>query len=396
MAFVWGGVSLSVAFGWLWWTGSYATFLTMPGKIFPLAVVTLLMGMFSSCWLTQRRPGWPAIREPVHLARGLICLTLGLTVAWIIPTRAGLIEIVLLLPLFCIDLIPTDRSTFPAQGGRVDDLLERSAGDPAAWLPPLLSCGSSPWWWVVYLVRRRFLFPTALATCLTIVTGAIWSSVPTPFAAHLVGMHQGQTLIWLVAGQLSALVLGAYLFSKSRNCVGLPDRLIPPTWQKRCWLLARISLLLIAGSLMLLGLPLLQASWWLASSLGLYTITGATWGLLLSRLRPSIRTEQYALRHLYLGTGQAESLGRLVYEQTLETQAFLALNTWEGIVTAVLIPLCGMLIDHRTFDTMLVIGGLTLFCLLTMVVSTHALLTTQQQANHLSVKERKQVYPVVS
>src|SRR3984893_8906049 len=131
----------------------------------------------------------------------------------------------------------------------VDTLVERSGGDPSAWLPLRLELrGSSRWWWLAYLFRRRYIPPTGLSICLAVGAGGIWSSVPTPFAAHLAATHQVWALSLLVAGQLAALALGGYIFGKSSGSVGGPDRLIPQERQQRCWRLARLSLFLMAVS----------------------------------------------------------------------------------------------------------------------------------------------------
>ena len=60
----------------------------------------------------------------------------------------------------------------------------------------------------------------------------------------------------------------------------------------------------------MLGLPFLQASWWLAISLASYTLAAAVWGILLPRLRPSVGTLVFAQRHLLpgLGMGQTDTL----------------------------------------------------------------------------------------
>lgn len=202
-----------------------------------------------------------------------------------------------------------------------------------------------------------------LAFSLAVVAGAIWYSVPTPFAFHLLRTHQVWTLAWLVAGQLVALMVGWYVFGRSRGTLGPPDRLIPQERQRPSWTLARLALFLAAGSLVLLGLPFLQAPWALGLSLALYTLAGFTWNILLARLRPSVSTQAFSLRHLLLGSGGAVRLGQLSYEHALEERATLILASWEGVLLALAAPLLGYLIDQATFDDILVLVGLGL-CLL--------------------------------
>lgn len=364
---VFGAAFLSCALGWLLLVTPWLSSRPVGGPVTPLVgtlalgAAAFLMGVASTCWLSQPRSHWPALGEQVTLARVLICLTLGLALAWILPTWARPAGLALLLPLLCIDLYPAARSPFPTRGGVADALVERSGGDPVNWLPLELDChGSPPWWWITYLARRRYIPPTALALSLAIATGAIWYSVPTPFAANLFRIHQVPTLGWLVAGQLAALAAGGYVFQRCRGAVGAPDRLIPHERQRLCWRLALLSLFAVAASLALLGLPWLQAPWELAFSLALYTLAGAAWSILLARLRPSISAQAYSLRHLALSAGIAPDGGRLSYEMALENRVTLTLATWEGILTAIAAPLCGLLIDHTTFDDTLVLVGLAL------------------------------------
>jgi nitrate/nitrite transporter NarK len=358
-----------------WWLALTPALAARPagdplGLALVLVVVAFLMGVTSTCWLGQRRP-WPAIGEPATVSRGLICLTLGLCIAWTWPAWVGWIGLLLVIPLIALDLYPAARSPLLAHGGLVDALIDRDGGDPATWLPLQLERrGGSRWWWVSYFVRRRYLPPILLSTGLSVMTGAIWYSVPTPFAAHLVRVHQVGTLSWLVAGQLAALALGGYLFGKSRGTVGAPDRLIPQECQQRGWRLARLALFLMAGSLVLLGLPFLQAPWWLALSLACYTLAGGIWHILLARLRPTISTQAYSLRHLLVGAGQAISSGQLSYERALEDRATLILATWEGALVAVAAPLAGLLIDRTTFDDTLVLVGLALFLFFALALLT--------------------------
>ena len=363
---LWGAAFVGTALGW--WIG-IAPWLAahpvtgqgpLPTSVFLLGAVALVMGVTSTCWLLQSRP-WPVIGEAPGLARGLICLTLGLFVAWTWPVRAALLGILLLLPLIGLDLYPADRSPFPMRGGLVDALLERSGGDPATWLPLQLERrGSARWWWLSYLLRRRYIPPTVLAFSLAVVAGAIWYAVPTPFAFHLLRTHQVGTLAWLVAGQLVALMAGWYVFSRSCGTLGPPDRLIPQERQRPSWNLARLALFLAAASLVLLGLPFLQAPWSLGLSLALYTLAGFTWNILLARLRPSVSTQAFSLRHLLLGSGGAVRLGQLSYERALEERATLILASWEGVLLALAAPLLGYLIDQTTFDDILVLVGLGL------------------------------------
>ena len=238
-------------------------------------------------------------------------------------------------------------------------MLERSSGDPAVWLPLRLS-RRRPWWWLTYLRRRRYLLITLLGLCLAVVSGSVWSSVPTPFAAHLAQTRQVATLAWLVAGQLGALAVGRYALGRSRGVVGTLDRLLPATLAQRCWMLAGLSLFGMAAGLVCLGLPFLQAPWWLAAGLALYTLGGFAWTMLLPRLRPSIAALAYSLRHRLLANGTAPNGGQMAYERALEDRAMLSLASWEGILTAAAAPCAGALIERTTVDGTLVLLGLAM------------------------------------
>ena len=184
--------------------------------------------------------------------------------------------------------------------------------------------------------------------------------MPTPFAAGLAGTHELGKLSWLLGGQIIALAIGACCVLVARNVVGFPDRVVPPSWQARTFALALSMLAILAGSLVTLGLPFLQAPWWLAVSLASYTLAGAIWGLLLPRLRPSFT---YASRcatppvawarrgltdplHLAQGRAQEERVTRI-----------FAIT--EGMLIAFFTPVVGVLIDlYGSVDRVLVIIGL--------------------------------------
>ena len=84
--------------------------------------------------------------------------------------------------------------------------------------------------------------------------------MPTPFAAELAGTHELGKLGWLLGGQIVALAIGACCVLAARNVVGFPDRLVPPSWQARAFSLALSMLVVLAGSLVTLGLPFLAGS----------------------------------------------------------------------------------------------------------------------------------------
>jgi hypothetical protein len=189
--------------------------------------------------------------------------------------------------------------------------------------------------------------------------------------------HELDKLGWLLAGQIIALVIGVCWFRASRAVVGFPDRLLPPSWQSRALSLALSMLVVMGSSLVTLGLPFLQAPWWLAVSLASYTLAAAIWGMLLPRLRPSIGTLVFSQRHLLLGQGMGlPNTLHLAYGRAQEECVTRLLVTAEGVLIAVFIPVVGWLIDfYGSFDRVLVIVGqcfllgLTLLALISVLRS---------------------------
>ena len=96
------------------------------------------------------------------------------------------------------------------------------------------------------------------------------------------------------------LVLAMGLLCAARNVIGFPGRLVPVSRRSRVRTLALFMPMAMAGGLVALGLPFLQAPWWLAVSLAGYTLAGAVWGILLPRLRPAFAVAVAAQRHLSL------------------------------------------------------------------------------------------------
>jgi hypothetical protein len=266
------------------------------------------------------------------------------------------------------DLLAAVFDPRPSWGGMTGTLLEQRA-DPARWSALRLQCRASVGgWWRTYLVRRGNALSTLLATGTAILLGAAWNAVPTPFAAGLVGTDELNKLSWLLAGQLAALAAGAWLLNSNRGLVGAPDRLVPLPLRTCAWRVAWFALALMAVGLVMLGLLRLQGPWWLALSLGIYTLAAATWGVLLPRLRPSIATEVFAQRHLSFGRGIVMRSSYLAYEQALENRFSLVLSTGEGLVTATCAPIVGLLIDRMTADRTLIFIGLVLAWFLVTVL----------------------------
>jgi hypothetical protein len=207
---------------------------------------------------------------------------------------------------------------------------------------------------------QGYLPLSLIASGIAVILGGVWGAVPTPFAASLGATHTLDKLIWLLGGQLVILVLGMWLLCAARNVIGFPGRLVPVPVRSRVHSLALLMPLGMAGGLVALGLPFLQTPWWLAASLAGYTLAGAVWGILLSRLRPAVGVAVAAQRHLSLGQN-ARLLDSLQLAHTGACEACVnrLFATVEGVLIALFAPLLGWLIDEsRSVDTILVMVGL--------------------------------------
>jgi hypothetical protein len=240
------------------------------------------------------------------------------------------------------------------------------------------------WWWSYLVERARdsrgYVLLTLLASSSVIMLGAVWGAVPTAFAAGLAQTHELSKLGWLLGGQMVALAIGACCVLVARNVVGFPDRVVPTSRQARAFTLALTMLVILAGSLVTLGLPFMQAPWWLAGSLASYTLAGAMWGLLLPRLRPSIGTFLFAHRHVMLRAGvripDSVQLAHGLAQETLFTRQITMV---EGVLIAFLTPMLGWLIDvYGSSDRVLILAGLCSLLGLTVLALVRVLWSLKQ------------------
>jgi hypothetical protein len=382
----WGAVTS--AFALVWFAGPSLVMWHLPLRgappfmlsIVPLALVALFLGASSTAWLAQPR-SWPAAGERTVFARSLLGLTVGLVVVWTLPTLVGLLALACCLPLLTLDACSPRRAPLPLRGSVA-----------AAWIdrywrveqPPLQleQCALPRGWYWIWLMERSqsskgYLWLTLLASGVAVIPGSIWCTIPTPFAAGLAVTHSLAKLDWLLAGQLSVVTLVAVLLAFTwRGVIGFPDRLVPPSWQAQARLLAAVVPLGMAAGLVGLGLPLLQAPWWLAVSLAGYTLASAVWSLLLPRLRPTVSTQVQAQRHLLLRQGtMLPTTLHLAHRSAQEVQVTRRLATVEGLLIALLTPLLGWLIDARgNVDPVLVGVGLAFLVVLLVGAAVVALI----------------------
>jgi len=366
-----GGSSL-LLFALLWLGGSQhvSWHITLPPlalvQLCALSVVALVLGTISTAWLSHR-PGWSPVGERTTLARGLISTTVGLVVVWMLPKWSALIGLTCLLPLLALDFLPAARCSLPRAGSVLEDWISRY-WNRSRWQPQLQERGLGRN--LSSLAGRsmdaqQYLHLTLLASGTAVIMGGIWGAIPTPFAGGLVATHALGKLIWLLSGQVGVLAIGACCLSAARGVMGFPHWL-PASWRPSALSLAVTMLFLVGGSLLALGLPWLQAPWWLALSLTSYTAAEAIWGILLPRLRPNPSTLLFAQRHLMAGQAQMDYL-QLVYERAQEEHVARTLATVEGICIAVVTPAIGWLIDlFGSVDAVLIFVGLFFVLMLSL------------------------------
>lgn len=322
-----------------------------------MVVVAILLGALSGAWLAQQRP-WPSPNERVALSKGLCGTVVGLCIVWLLSAYAGAIGLLCLAPLLLLDCWPQAQCPLPTPGKLLDIWYDSNSATGRRLR--LNRRDLPPGWWRRYLAQRGRLFLTLLGSSAAIFLGAVWYAAPTPFAAGLVADHSAGTLGWLVAGQVIALCGGFACFNVLRDVLGPPDRLIPRRWQGRARAAAFSALAIAAGGLLALGWPTLQAPWSLAASLALYTLAAAAWGILLPRLKPTVKTIIMAQRHMLTHhiTGPLVSKSQLVYEQAQEEYVTRTLATLEGLFTLLLAPWLGWCVDQVGVDATLRGAGL--------------------------------------
>lgn len=323
-----------------------------------MMVIAILLGALSGAWLAQQRP-WPRIDERATLGKGLCGTVVGLCLVWLLPAYAGAIGLLCLAPLLLLDCWPQAQCPLPTPGTLLDAWYD-SNGEMNRRRIRLNRRDLPPGWWRRYLAQHGRLFLTLLGSSAAIVLGAVWYAVPTPFAADLAAIHAAATLGWLVIGQIVALLCGLACFNILRGVLGPPDRLIPRRWQSQARITAFGALALVAGALLALGWPSLQAPYSLTASIALYTLAAAAWGILLPRLKPTVNTIIMAQRHMLTHhiTGPLVSKSQLAYEQAQEEYVTRTLATLEGLLTLLIAPAVGWCVDQVGVDATLRGAGL--------------------------------------
>lgn len=322
-----------------------------------MCVCSFILGFTSTSWLTRPRP-FPQPGERVLLCRGMVGSTLGLVLVWLLPGSlwSSVIGLVALVPLLLLDAWPQSSSPLPAIGGLVERLSTRVVAGTTGRATGLnLEMGALPrGWWISYLAARGRLSLTVFASVFAVIMGALWSALPTVFAANLASTHQLSYLVWVLFGQLFALASGLLLLSSvaGRRAFGSTLRLLPESWRNHGRFIALALLLVMAAALVAVGLS--QSAELLAISLYCYTLAAFFWGLLLPRLQPSISAITLASRHIY----REPVIPRLLPLRQLEedlAQRRVGMTEALGVVMAT--PVFGALLDHFTVDEVFIFVG---------------------------------------
>jgi hypothetical protein len=375
---LWGSCLIFCAL--LWFGGSRLVSWQTTTQLLPMEVVhlssliafALLLGTISTAWLSQRRL-WSPAGEQITVVRALIGTTASLFVVWVLPAWVGLLGLLGVMPLLVFDVRFANRAPQPEETSVVEAWVSRYWRPESRQLRLYTTKLPRNWWWS-YLVERAqesrgYVLLTLLASSAAVILGGVWGAVPTAFAGGMLETHELDKLGWLLGGQIVALVIGVCWVRASRGVVGFPDRLLPSSRQARTLTLALSMLVVMGGSLVMLGLPFMQAPWWLAVSLASYTLAAAVWGILLPRLRPSVATLAFAQRHLLLGQGKGlPDMLHVRYGRAQEERVTLFLITAEVMLIACFTPVVGWLIDvYSSFDRVLVIVGLCFLLGLTLL-----------------------------
>ena len=335
----------------------------------------------STAWLSQRS-SWSPVGERTRLSRGLISTTTGLIMVWLLPNWSGLVGLTCLFPLLVLDNLPDARRPLPCAGSVLDAWGGRY-WNPNCWQPQVQERGLGRNWSSLAgrsLDAQQYLHLTLLASGTAVIMGGICGAIPTPFAGGLVASHALGKLGWLLMSQVVVLAIAAFYLGAVRGVVGFPNRLLPASWRPRALSLAVLMLFLMGGSLIALGLRVLQAPWSFALSLACYTAAAAVWGALLPRLRPNPSVMLFAYRHLLAGHAHLD-YPQLAYERAQEERVISTLASVENLFTALLTPAVGWLIDlSGSVDTVLIVIGLLFVLLLSLVLLVSGLLPGLQHS----------------
>ena len=376
----WGIWLLATALAWsVSSSPGFALRVPLEGGVFHLIALVLLaflLAQFSSAWITQERP-WPPLREGNVLIANLIEVLAGLCTAWILPAWSGTIGVLLLLPLLSLDLWPAARCPLPeprwARGaapalpGHPHPLEGGQQGQAAA------QSAQAGWWWS-WLASRHQLSLTLLASGVTIITASLWLVVPTLYAWELARSQSQEVLLWLLGGQLCALLLsGGALSSRwGRRLLGPSASTMAPAFHRMRLLVGWGVLVLAAICLAALGNPWLQAPWLLGLAIAVYTLAFGAWlGLfprLLRETTAGVGKARPLRAWLLLDSGGAQDLAKIGLAR--DEFARRCASRWENAFLMGTTLLTGTLCDQWGVDPVLVLAGCALIGVIGLAMLT--------------------------
>lgn len=368
----WGTWLLGTALAWLVTASSgFAFRLPIPGGVFSLGALGLLaflLALFSFSWMGQERP-WPALRTGTRLTARLIGVLVGLCAAWLLPDWSGTIGVVLLLPLLSLDLWPAARC--PLQEPRRTRVARTSlwVRNAPAWNAaqpgpaPAVQRMQVGWWWF-WLASRRLLSLTLMESATTVILSSVWLVVPTLYALTLARVQGLGILLWLLGGQLCALLLsrGVLHTPAGRSLLATSAYTIGPAFHKLTRLAGWGMPVLIAACLGLLGNPWLQAPWLLGLAIAGYTLALELWLRLFPRLlrerAPATRLARPQGPWILPDSGDAPNLTRIRLAR--DDLARHCVSRWERAFLLGMALLTGSLCDLWGVDPVLVLAGCAL------------------------------------
>ena len=184
-----------------------AEFNSVALRLVASCLLAFLLALLGTAWARRARP-WPAVSIGTAQVSGLAGILVGLCVNWLLPDWSGAIGVGLLLPLLLLDLWPASRCPHPAtvHASRPPWSGHGSPQDFPQLRQGIIQNAQAGWWWS-WLANRGRLSSTLLGSGVAVIATSVWSVVPTLYAWQLARAQSLGILLWLLCGQLFALLL---------------------------------------------------------------------------------------------------------------------------------------------------------------------------------------------
>jgi hypothetical protein len=233
---LWSGLTLAVTLSCLWIVLPYLSLLQAQGR-YPELVILLAAcvcvtatAAVSTAWMSATRR-WTSGHTCQLLATGLPVVALCLV--WFWPVWSNLVACVGLLPLLALDTLPD--TWYPVQPEQKTITIEPEGARLSGW------------------EQRRMRTLVLLSLLVEVLLGALFSVLPTCYALQLFQQQQQSNLLWLLAGQISALLLCLLAFPRLRNLAGISNSLPLRQQRGRAIRVATVALLGAGGGLFALS-----------------------------------------------------------------------------------------------------------------------------------------------